>query len=110
MAKYIVAKKMSTIALTGGRAFFVPAGFISRRRIMSDPIPIKGKAKRGKTDIYDELDTKLRDIFTVADLLGEVDSDNIGPEQLNATGYCLTRMIEDAQKLSSELYEKGGAK
>jgi hypothetical protein len=26
MANYIVAKKMSTIALTGGRAFFVPAG------------------------------------------------------------------------------------
>ena len=28
MAKYIVAKKMSTIALAGDRAFFVPSGFI----------------------------------------------------------------------------------
>jgi len=31
MADYIVAKKMSTIALAGGRAFFVPAGFIEEQ-------------------------------------------------------------------------------
>ena len=52
-----------------------------------------------RTYIFEDLDTKLRDIYTVADLLGEVDSDNIGPEQVNATGYCLTRMITEAQKL-----------
>ncbi len=31
MAKYIVAKIKGTIALAGGRAFFVPAGFTNRR-------------------------------------------------------------------------------
>ncbi len=35
MADYIVAKKMSTIALAGSRAFFVPAGF-TRRVIMTE--------------------------------------------------------------------------
>ncbi len=40
MADYIVAKKMSTIALTGGRAFFVPAG-LTRRVIMSEAISLK---------------------------------------------------------------------
>ena len=79
---------------------------------MSEAIPIKGKKKRDHRNIYDDLDTKLRDIYTVADLLGEVDSDNIGPEQINATGYCLTRMIKEAQKLSEEHLRlwQGGAK
>ena len=79
---------------------------------MSKTIPIKGKKERDHRNIYDDLDTKLRDIYTVADLLGEVDSDNIGPEQVNATGYCLTRMIREAQKLSEEHLRlwQGGAK
>ena len=79
---------------------------------MTEAIPIKGKGKRDHRNIYDDLDTKLRDIYTVADLLGEVDSDNIGPEQLNATGYCLTRMIKEAQKLSEEhlrLWQEGAS-
>ncbi len=59
---------------------------------------------RSAGDIYQDLETKLRDIYTAADLLGEVDSDNIGPEQVNATGYCLTRMITEAQTLSNELF------
>ncbi len=53
---------------------------------MSEPIPIKGKDSRGFSEIHDALDTKLRDICTVADLLGELDSDDIDPEQVNATG------------------------
>ena len=79
---------------------------------MTEAIPIKGKKKRDHHNIYEDLDEKLRDIYTVAGLLGEVDSDNIGPEQVNAAGYCLTRMITEAQKLSKEHYElwKGGAK
>ena len=79
---------------------------------MTDVISIEGKRKRDHRDIYDDLDTKLRDIYTVADLLGEVDSDNIGYEQINATGYCLTRMISEAQKLSEEHLRlwQGGAK
>ncbi len=36
MANCIVAKKMSTIALTGGRAFFVPAGLTNRGNIMTE--------------------------------------------------------------------------
>ena len=79
---------------------------------MNEVIPIEGKKKPGASDIYEELGTKLRDIFTVADLLSEVDSDNIGCDQINATGYCLTRMITEAQKLNKEYWKlkKGGAK
>jgi len=69
---------------------------------MSDIIPIELRRERDHRNIYDDLSTKLRDIYTVADLLGEVDSDNIGSEQVNATGYLLTRMITEAQKLSEE--------
>ncbi len=43
MANYIVAKKMSTIALTGGRAFFVPAGFTDRGNIMTEGQETNGK-------------------------------------------------------------------
>ena len=79
---------------------------------MSEVIPIEGKKKRDHSDIYEDLDDKLRDIFAVAMLLGEVDSDNIGPEQVNATGYLLTRMIEDAKEIAKEHYDlwRGGAK
>ena len=78
---------------------------------MNEVIPIKGKKKRDHRNIYDDLSEKLRDIYTVADLLGEVDSDNIGPEQVNATGYCLTRMAEEAQRLNEEQLKlwQGGA-
>ena len=67
---------------------------------------------RDHRNIYDDLSMVLGDIYTVADLLGEVDSDNIGAEQVNATGYCLTRMITEAQKLSEEHLRlwQGGAK
>ena len=79
---------------------------------MTKVTAIKGKKKRDHRHIYEDLDEKLRDIYTVADLLGEVDSDNIGPEQVNATGYCLTRMIREARKLNDEHLElwRGGAK
>ena len=79
---------------------------------MSEVIPIESNNKRGASYIYEELETKLRDIFTVADLLSEVDSDNIGCDQINATGYCLTRMITKALKLNKEYWKlkKGGAK
>ena len=42
MAKHIVAKIKGTIALAGGRAFFVPAGF-NRSNIMSEAIAIQPK-------------------------------------------------------------------
>ena len=73
---------------------------------MNEVIPLKEqKYERDHRNIYDDLSMKLGDIYTVADLLGEVDTDNIGPEQLNATGYCLTRLIREAQKLSEEHLE-----
>ncbi len=78
---------------------------------MSGAIPITGKKRRDYGDIYEDLDDKLRDIYTVAVLLGEVDSDNIGPEQVNRTGYCLQGMIEEAQKLNEKHLKlwRGGA-
>ncbi len=72
---------------------------------MTEAILIKRKKKRDHRHIYDDLNTKLRDIYTVADLLSEVDSDNIGCDQINATGYCLTRMITEAQSLSKEHFK-----
>jgi len=45
MAKYIVAKIKGTIALAGGRAFFVPAGFNSTWRKSHE----SGYAKRIKS-------------------------------------------------------------
>ncbi len=79
---------------------------------MSEVIPIEGKKKRDHRDIYEDLDEKLRDIYTVADLLSEVDSDNIGCDQIKATGYCRTRMINKAQKKHKALWKahRGGAK
>ena len=69
---------------------------------MSKVTQFDGEKERDHRNIYDDLDAQLRDIFAVAQLLGEVDSDNIGPEQVNATGCCLTRMIAEAQRLSEE--------
>ena len=80
---------------------------------MSKVIPLGDhKFERDHRNIHEDLDEKLSDIFAVASLLGEVNGENIGPEQVNATGYCLTRMITEAQKLSKEHYElwKGDAK
>ncbi len=78
---------------------------------MSEVIPIEGKKKRNHSDVYEDLDDKLRDIFAVAMLLGGVNLDGIGPEQVNATGYCLTRMAEEAQRLNEEQLKlwQGGA-
>jgi len=76
---------------------------------MNEVIPIEGKKKPGASDIYEDLETKLRDIYTVADLLSEVDTHLV---DCNAAGYCLTRMIEEAQELHKEYWklQKGGAK
>ena len=80
---------------------------------MSKVIPLENqKRRRDHRNIHDDLDAQLSDIFAVAALLGEVNSENIGPEQVNATGYLLTRMIDDAKEIATEHYElwKGGAK
>ena len=79
---------------------------------MSQAIPIKGKEKRDHRDIHEDVDEKLSDIYAVAALLAAMDSDRIFIGQVNATGYLLTRMIDDAKEIASEHYElwKGGAK
>jgi len=79
---------------------------------MSEVIPIEGKRKRDSRDVYEDLETKLRDIYVVADLLGNVNDDAFQGDQVNAAGCCLTRMIEGAQALNDEywkLRKQGGA-
>ncbi len=79
---------------------------------MNEPTPITGKSERDHRNIYDDLDEKLSDIYAVAALLAAMDSDRIFIGQVNATGYCLTRMIKEAQELSEEQSRlwQGGAK
>ena len=70
---------------------------------MSDVIiPIELRKERDHRNIHDDMDAQLSDIFAVASLLAAADSDKIFIGQVNATGYCLTRMIKEAQELSEE--------
>jgi len=69
---------------------------------MSDIIPIELRRERDHRNIHDDLDAQLSDIYAVASLLGAVDTDEIFIGQVNATGYLLTRMITEAQKISEE--------
>ena len=80
---------------------------------MSKVIPLEGqKRSRDHRDIHEDVDEKLSDIYAVAALLAAMDSDRIFIGQINATGYLLTRMIAEAQKLSEEHYDlwRRGAK
>ena len=80
---------------------------------MSEVIPLEDqKWPRDHRNVHDDMDIKLSDIFAVASLLGAVDTDDVGYDQVNATGYLLKRMITEAQKLSEEHLElwRGGAK
>ena len=72
---------------------------------MNKVITIDGKRKRDSRDVYEDLEDKLRDIHVVADLLGNVNGDAFQEDQVNAAGYCLTRMIEGAQALNAEYWE-----
>ena len=72
---------------------------------MSEIIPIEGKRKRETRDVYEDLEDKLRDIHVVADLLGNVNGEAFQENQVNAAGYCLTRMIEGAQDTPAEYWE-----
>ncbi len=80
---------------------------------MSEVIPLEDqKSERDHRDIHEDVDEKLSEIYAVAALLAAADSDRIFIGQINATGYLLTRMIEDAQEIAREHYElwRGGAK
>ena len=79
---------------------------------MSKVIPLEDqKFGRDHRDIHEDVDEKLSDIYAVAALLAAADSDRIFIGQVNATGYLLTRMIDDAKEIAGEHYElwKGGA-
>jgi len=79
---------------------------------MSKVIPLDDqKFERDHRNIHEDVDEKLSEIYAVAALLAAMDSDRIFIGQVNATGYLLTRMIDDAKEISGEHYElwKGGA-
>ena len=78
---------------------------------MTEAIPITGKTERDHRNIHEDLDERLSEIYAVASLLAAMDSDRIFIGQVNATGYLLTRMIDDAKETATEHYElwKGGA-
>ncbi len=80
---------------------------------MSKVIPLKDqKSERDHRDIHEDVDEQLSDIYAVAALLAAADSDRIFIGQINATGYLLTEMIDDAKEIAREHYElwRGGAK
>ncbi len=72
---------------------------------MSEVIPLEDqKWPRDHRNIHDDMDIKLSDIFAVASLLSAVDTDDVGYDQVNATGYLLKRMIDEAREISKEHY------
>ena len=80
---------------------------------MNKVIPLEDqKRSRDHRNIHEDVDEKLSEIYAVAALLAAMDSDRIFIGQVNATGYLLTRMIDEAKEIAGEHYElwKGGAK
>ncbi len=80
---------------------------------MSKVIPLEDqKSERDHRNIHDDLDVKLSEIYAVASLLAAADSDRIFIGQINATGYLLTEMIDNAKEIAREHYElwRGGAR
>ena len=71
---------------------------------MSVIIPIELRRDRDHRNIVDDMAAQLGDIFAVASLLGAVDTDDMGDDQVNATGYLLQRMITKAKEISDEHY------
>ena len=75
---------------------------IDKDEKLSVIIPIELRRERDHRNICDDMETKLSDIYTVASLLAAADSDNIFVGQVSATGHLLTRMIDEAKKISEE--------
>ena len=69
---------------------------------MSVIIPIELRRERDHRNICDDMEIQLSDIYAVASLLGAVDTDDVGYDQVNATGYLLQRMIKEAKEISHE--------
>ena len=66
---------------------------------MSAVIPLK--PKRRAIDVADDLDLKLDNINAVIDLIAICDAPQCN---VNGAATAVLRMVEDAQKLVSELY------
>ena len=101
----MLPKKMSTIALAGGRAFFVPACFTDRGNIMTEVVT----EKRTAGDVYDDLTLKMGHIHSLLDIMGECDK---GSADMRGAAFGIQSMVEDAKGLAEELYHaaNGGAK
>ncbi len=67
------------------------------------------KRKLTEVDAMDALDTKLREIGNIADLIAAANSDCIEVDDLNVTGYMMERMVQDAAELAKKLHKLGGA-
>ena len=65
--------------------------------------------KRKAVDVADELNTKLRDIDAVLDLMATCDHDEC---DVNGAAFAIQRIVEGAKTLADELYHApfGGAK
>ena len=57
--------------------------------------------KRAAVDIADALNTKLRDIDAVLDIMTTCNSSEC---DVNGVAFAVQRMVEDAKTLSDELY------
>ncbi len=69
---------------------------------MSSETPRERMRERDHRNIVDDMDAQLSDIFAVAALLGAIDTDDVGYDQVNATGHLLQRMITKAKEISDE--------
>ena len=97
MAKYIVAKIKSTIALAGGRAFFMPAGF-TWRNIMNEVVAMK--EKRAAVDVFDDLSLTLSHINALLDIMGECDK---GQADVNGAAFAIQHMVKGAKTLARSM-------
>ncbi len=57
--------------------------------------------KRASVDVMDVLNTKLRDIDALLDIMATCDHDEC---DVNGAAFAIQRMVEDAKKLADELY------
>ncbi|MCH7752630.1 MAG: hypothetical protein IH898_10810 [Planctomycetes bacterium] len=71
---------------------------------MSVIIPPELRRDRDHRNITDDMAGQLGDMYAVASLLGAVDTDDVGDEQVNATGSLLQSMIDKAKEISHEHY------
>ena len=57
--------------------------------------------KRAAVDVMDVLNTKLRDIDALLDIMATCNHDEC---DVNGAAFAIQRMVEDAKKLADELY------